>query len=131
MSVKKLSGLKDIPPPDDKTMFSIQSIELPARKGPLRFAVLYRDWTTSNAWGVRVEKLGDAYIYCRDSMREQAISLHSSGKQHIRLKPTKSTLKEALPQIVNDKFMNQWWEPPEGIATFRLVFPPLGYSRVS
>lgn len=118
---KDLLGIDELPPPDDKTMFSIQGVDIPIRTSPLRFAVLYRNYTTSNAWGVRIEKGGDAYIYCRDSMAEQAVSLHASGKQHIRYKPTKVTTKETT--LATNKFANQWWEPPGGIATFRLIFP--------
>ena len=58
-------------------------IDSPKRTSPIHFAVQMKNGLTSNAWGVRVENTGDAYIYCRDSMKGQKVSLHASGKQHI------------------------------------------------
>ena len=94
---------------------------LPCKQSPIRFAVLQRNGLTSNAWGVRVEKSGDAYIYCRDSLTGQKISLHKSGKQHI-------AFSEGLRSKLNmpSRFMNQWHEPhyeKEAVATFKLLFP--------
>ena len=109
---------------DEQLIFSVKSgVELPCRQSPLRFAVQMENGLTSNAWGVGVEKKGDAYIYCRDNMRGQKISLHKSGKQHISL--DRSLL--SAPTI-ESRFMNQWREP-EGspvVPTFTLFFPRWG-----
>ena len=50
-------------------------LELPLRATPLQFAVTKKDGFVSNSWGVRVEKKGDAYVYCRDAMKDQKVSL--------------------------------------------------------
>ena len=77
----------------DKLTFWIRNgLALPLRTECIRFAVERRNGLTSNAWGVRVEKTGDAYIYCRDTLKDQKVSLHASGKQHI------SVSKEAAAQ---------------------------------
>ena len=68
---------------DEMTLLKRNGLELPLRTYPIRFAVKRRGGFTSNSWGVRVERKGDAYIYCRDSMKDQKVSLHASGKQHI------------------------------------------------
>ena len=119
------TDLNDLPPPSDHTMYSLSTSEkaqVPTTKNPIRFAVMYRNWRTSNAWGVKVEDTGDAYIYCRDHMKSQKVSLHASGKQHISIYPnTRSTAN-----ITHKEFMNRWHEPEEGIATFKLIFPPWG-----
>ena len=73
-------------------------------------------------WGVQARDTVDACIYCRDSMKGQKVSLHASGKQHISIDPRlPSTAK-----LTEKQFMNQWHEPDEGIATFRLIFPSWG-----
>ena len=94
---------------------------LPFTESPIRFAVTKKNGLTSNAWGVRVEETGDAYIYCRDMMKELKISLHQSGKQHIAF--TKGSELEMTP---GSRFWNQWREPPSQrppVPTFKLVFP--------
>ena len=98
-------------------------LKLPSRQSPIHFAVRMKNGLTSNAWGVRVEETGDAYIYCRDNMKGQKVSLHRSGKQHI-------SLDELLisDPTTESRFMNQWREP-EGspvVPTFTLFFPPWG-----
>lgn len=112
----------ELPPPSDDTMFSIsvgEEAQVPTRMNPIRFAIQYRNGRTSNAWGVRAKTTGDAYIYCRDNMKEQKVSLHASGRQHISIRP-----RTANPvNLTGKSFMNQWHEPDEGVATFRLVFP--------
>ena len=97
-------------------------VELPCRQSPLRFAVRMERGLTSNAWGVSVEETGDAYIYCRDNMKEQKVSLHRSGKQQIAFN------KPLLSAPMESRFMNQWREP-EGspvVPTFTLFFPRWG-----
>ena len=114
-----------LPPPSDQTMFSVSTKamgSLPTKKNPIRFAVIYRSGYTSNAWGVKVNSKGDAYIYCRDHMAGQEISLHASGKQHISIDPN----SHSTVTLAEKKYMNQWREPDEGVATFRLVFPSWG-----
>ena len=107
---------------DDQIRFSInRNLTLPCRKSPIRFAVQQRNGLTSNAWGVQVENTGDAYIYCRDSLKGQKISLHESGKQHISF-PEILRAELSMPS----RFMNQWHEPhyeKEAIATLKLLFP--------
>ena len=56
---------------------------LPLRNSPMRFAVMRKDGLSSNAWRVWVDPAGDAYVLCRDHMKEMKASLHQSGKQHI------------------------------------------------
>lgn len=120
------TNLSDLPPPSDHTMFSLatsKEAQGPITKNPIHFSVLYRNWYTSNAWGVKVrKKTGDAYIYCRDHMAGQKVSLHASGKQHISIDPN----PQGAASITHKEFMNQWHEPEEGIATFKLIFPPWG-----
>ena len=108
----------------DHEQISIQisrDLILPCRQSPIRFAIQQRNGLTSNAWGLRVENTGDAYIYCRDSLKGQHISLHKSGKQHI-------SFDESLSSKMNmpSRFMNQWQEPhyeKEAVATLKLLFP--------
>ena len=103
------------------TFWNRHGLTLPCRESPIRFAVQQGNGLTSNAWGVHVENTGDAYVYCRDNLKGQKISLHRSGKQHI------SFDKGLACQIgSSDRFMNQWHEPhftQETIATLRLLFP--------
>ena len=54
--------------------------ELPLGGDSLNFAVMRKDGTSSNAWGVKVNKNnGGAFVYCRDNMNEVKASLHQSG----------------------------------------------------
>ena len=107
---------------DEQIRFSTnRNLTLPRRESPIRFAVRQRNGLTSNAWGVRVENKGDAYIYCRDSLQGQKISLHESGKQHVSF-PESLRAKMNMPS----RFMNQWHEPhhdKEAVSTLRLLFP--------
>lgn len=118
------TDLSDLPSPSDHTMYSLSTSEaqVPTTKNPIHFAVMYRNRHTSNTWGVKVEDTGDAYIYCRDNMKGQKVSLHASGKQHISINPN----TQSTANITHKEFMNQWHEPGEGIATFKLIFPPWG-----
>ena len=121
----RITDSNDLPPPNDRTMFSLSTSEaaqVPTKINPIRFAILYRNGRTSNAWGVKVQNTGDGYIYCRDNMNGQKVSLHASGKQHISIDPK----SPSAVNLTEKQFMNQWHEPDEGIATFRLVFPPWG-----
>ena len=100
-------------------------LDLPKTKSPIRFAVQMKNGLTSNAWGVRAQNTGDAYIYCRDNMRGQKVSLHASGKQHISFDKN----APGMERLTGSRFMNQWQEPEyerEAIATFKLLFPSWG-----
>ena len=111
---------------NDSIKFTIRDdLELPLRTQPIRFAVAWRNGFTSNSWGVYVEKTGDAYISCRDNMKEHKVSLHVSGQQHI------SFHKDSTARVLStgDRFMIQWREPQytqRTLAPFRLLFPPWG-----
>lgn len=121
----RLTDLNELRAPSDCTMFSFsmsKEAQVPTKLNPIRFAVLYRNGRTSNAWGVRVKNTGDGYIYCRDNMKGQEVSLHASGKQHISIDPN----SRSTANLTKKQFMNQWYQPDEGTATFRLVFPPWG-----
>ncbi|MXY66858.1 hypothetical protein F4212_02635 [Candidatus Poribacteria bacterium] len=122
---RRIVHYNQLPPPSNHTMFALstsQDAQVPINRNPIRFAVLYRNGCTSNAWGVTVKPSGDAYIYCRDNMKGQEISLHASGRQHISIDPnTRHT------EVLTEKqFTDRWHEPGEGIATFRLIFPYWG-----
>ena len=50
------------------------------------------------------------------------VSIHASGKQHISIDPnTRGTVN-----LTQKQFTNQWYQPDDGVATFRLFFPPWG-----
>ena len=55
-------------------------------------------------------------------MKGQEVSLHASGKQHISIDPN----SRSTANLTKKQFMNQWYQPDEGTATLRLVFPPWG-----
>lgn len=103
-------------------------LESPLKESPITFAVLWKNGQTSNTWGVRVEKDGDVYIYCRDNMKEMKISLHKSGKQHIAF-----TGGSGIEMEPGSRFWKQWREPQHGqqaIPSFMLYFPSWG-TRLS
>ena len=98
--------------------------QLPLRENPLRFAMVANDGSTSNSWRTWVEKEGDAYICCRDSMSDIKISLHKSGRQHITC-TDQSRTKIGLGQ----RYWNTWREPPHQgpvFPSFKLIFPSWG-----
>ena len=112
---------------DEMTLWKRNGLELPLRTDPIRFAVKRRSGLASNSWGVRVERKGDAYIYCRDAMRDQKVSLHASGKQHISFNENAPSMRS----YTGGRFMNQWREPQhsqKAVSTFRLLFPFWGLS---
>ena len=49
---------------DEMTLWKRDGLELSLRTDYIRFAIMRRNGFTSNAWDVRVEQTGDAYIYC-------------------------------------------------------------------
>lgn len=89
----------------------------------LNFAVLRSDGLLSHRWGARVNKKGDAYVYCRDIPGAEKVSLHASGEQHISIASEPSVRVVGLDR----RYSNVWTEPEfesEAIATFSLLFPP-------
>ncbi len=96
----------------------------PLTQAPVNFSVLRRDGLLSYRWGVKVNKKGDAYVYCRDIKNAEKVSLHASGRQHIYM-PKAPNGKDGF----GSRFGNIWREPDfdsEAIASFSLVFPPWG-----
>ena len=101
-----------------------RDVELPLTQGPINFSMLRSDGLFSNRWGVKTNKKGDAYVYCRDVSDAEKVSLHASGSQHISI-----TSETAAPIGADSRFANVWEEPgiePEAIATFSLIFSPWG-----
>ena len=123
----RITDLNDLPPQNDRTMFSLSTSEraqVPTKINPIRFAILYRDGRTSNAWGVKVQNTGDGYIYCRDNMKGQKVSLYASGKQHISIDPK----SPSAVNLTENQFMNQWHEPDERNCYVQVSFSVLGNS---
>ena len=82
------------------------------------------DRTTSNSWRVWVEKEGDAYICCRDNMKEIKVSLHKSGHQRIAYREESGKITASGSRV-----WLQWKEPPAWgpvLPSFKLVLPPWG-----
>ena len=88
----------------------------------MRFAVTLKNGLTSHTWGVRTEKTGDTYIYCRETMKEIKVSLHRSGRQQIAF--TKGSGHEMTP---NSRFWKRWWQPSPDqrppVPSVKLLFP--------
>lgn len=101
-------------------------LRFPRRKSPINFAIQRPDGLTSDAWGVRTGKNGDAYIYGRDYMKGAKISLHASGECHIKVAGD-SPLK-VIGEVSGERLKR--WRKPEfdehAIAAFQLVVPPWG-----
>ena len=120
--LSKMPEAHDLPSGGDEIpIYTRHGLELPLRESPIRFAVTMKNGLTSNTWGLKVEKDGDAYIFCRDNMKEQKISLHKSGKQHIAF--SKGSGHEMTP---GSRYWNQWREPQQQrppMPSFKLVFP--------
>lgn len=101
-------------------------LEFPRRKSPINFAIQRPDGLTSDAWGVRTGKKGDAYIYGRDPMKGVKISLHASGECHIKV--AEDSPLRVLGELTGERM--KLWQQPEldehAIAAFLLVVPPWG-----
>lgn len=99
-------------------------LTLPLRDEPLRFALIMKNGLTSHSWKVFTHG-GDAYVVCRESMREIKVSLHESGRQHIAF--TKGSGHEMTP---GSRFWNTWSEPSyqkrPPVPSVKLLFPPWG-----
>ena len=97
--------------------------QLPLFRGPISFAVLMPDGSTSNSWRVWTQG-GDAYVCCRDNMTEIKVSLHQSGRQHIAFR------REAgIEMTPGNRFWNRWMEPPPqnpAVPSFKLFLPVWG-----
>ena len=99
------------------------NVQLPIRKGPLRFAVMAKNGLISKTWRVWSEPSGDIYIACRDSLREIKVSLHQSGRQHVAY-----TSESGLETTAGSRFWARWGEPlfsndSKVTPSFKLVFP--------
>ena len=94
---------------------------LPLRKGPVRFAVVMANGLTSYSWKV-FTKGGDAYVVCRENMKDIKVSLHASGRQHIAF--IQGSGHEMTP---GSRFWNRWWEPSSKerppVPSVKLLFP--------
>ena len=113
---------------DSMTLWRRDGLELPLRNAPIRFAVQKRNGITSNSWGIGSGSKGDVYIYCRDGLKGQKVSLHASGRQHISFSLDAPSMKS----YAGDRFMNRWEEPQytkKAVPTLRLLFPPWGLGR--
>ena len=111
------------PESEDWVVHIRPGIQLPLRESPIKFAVTMPDGRTSNAWRVWTERR-EAYVCCRDTMKETKISLHRSGKQHIAFRQ-----ETGLEMTSGSRFWDQWHEPPQQspvIPSFQLVFPSWG-----
>ena len=98
-----------------------KELTLPLSTGPIRFAVVTKNGLTSHSWKVFARK-GDAYIVCRETMKEVKVSLHRSGRQHIAF--IKGSGHEMTP---GSRFWNRWWEPASQqrppVPSVKLLFP--------
>lgn len=105
-----------------------QSVGLPLTNNPLNFSALRENGFSANAWGVRVVKPGDIYIYCRDHMKEIKISLHKSGRQFVAF-----TRQSGINMTEASRQWHQWLEPDHHddssfVPTFNLMLPSWGLS---
>ena len=103
-----------------------QNTRLPLTTNPMNFSALRENGLSSNAWGVRVEKPGDIYIYCRDHMKEIKISLHKSGSQFVAF-----TRQSGINMTGDSRQWHQWSEPEHHddssfVPTFNLMLPSWG-----
>ena len=89
---------------------------LPIRYGPVRFAVVGNGGRRSNSWKIWPEKNGEIYVAIRETNPGFKVSLHKSGKQHIKMA---------------SEYWGQWREPdiyagPMVATSAKLVFPTWG-----
>ena len=104
------------------------NLGLPLTTNPINFSAMRENGLSANAWGVRVKKPGDIYVYCRDHMKEVKISLHRSGMQFVAFR------KESGIEMTGDsRLWHQWTEPNHHddssiVPTFNLLLPSWGLS---
>lgn len=107
------------------TAFS-SNLNLPIRKGAVRFAVGPPDGTTSNSWKCWVGKNGDVYIICRDNLKDAKVSLHASGRWRMAFEERVRTKYPGLIATERNRAWQVWDEPPaqlpETVIAFRLFF---------
>jgi hypothetical protein len=99
---------------------------LPLTTNPINFSAMLENGLSANAWGVRVEKPGNIYIYCRDHMNELKISLHESGMQFAAF-----TKQSGIKMTGNSRMWHRWREPEHHddsslVPTFNLLLPSWG-----
>ena len=89
---------------------------LPIRRGPIRLAVTGKDGLKSQSWKIWMEKSGEIYFSLREQNPGFKISLHRSGKQHIKMA---------------NEYWGQWHEPeiyagPTVMTSAKLIIPAWG-----
>ena len=89
---------------------------LPIRQGPVRLAVVGGRGEKSNSWKIWMENDGEIYFSIREKTPGFKVSLHKSGKQHIKM---------------GNEYWGQWHEPdiyagPMVATSAKLVFPAWG-----
>ena len=89
---------------------------LPIRHGPVRLAVVGEGGRKTNSWKIWMEKNGETYFSIREGNAGFKVSLHKSGKQHIKME---------------SEYWGQWREPniyagPMVATSAKLVFPTWG-----
>lgn len=124
-------------PETSRTLYDLQyyinpvigaNLRLPLATNPLNFSAMRENGLSANAWGTRVDKQGEIYIYCRDHMREIKISLHASGTQFVAFR------KESGIKMTGDsRLWHRWSEPNHQddssiVPTFNLLLPSWGLS---
>ena len=109
--------------------------ELPLGGDSLNFAVMRKDGTSSNAWGVKVNRNnGGAFVYCRDNMNVVKASLHQSGDHRygIRHEKYNGLVESGLLEPGADRTWIRWIEPPTSgpglIPSFNIYFPSWGIA---
>ena len=105
---------------------AVPNLRLPKSTNPINFSAERQNGLSSNAWGVKVGKRGDIYIYCRDHMKELKISLHESGMQLVAFKE-----ESGIKMTGNSRLWNRWQEPEHHddsslTPTFKLLLPSWG-----
>ena len=101
-----------------------KDFELPLREGKvLDVAVLKPDNTFSNLWEASLSKKGDVYIYCRDNLSGQEVSLHASGRCHV----------SHDHERVKNRYIARWKASQDGpvVPAFNLIFPTWGVGLSS
>lgn len=103
------------------------TLTLPITNGPVRFAVGPPNGIASNSWRCWVEKKGDIYIICRDNFQDCKVSLHTSGRWHMKWENRVLAKYPGIIPVNRDLAWDRWNEPPAQlpgtVIAFRLVFP--------
>ncbi len=99
-----------------------------SKNGEFTFAVIRQDLLSSNSWKVAVDRNGNAYILCRDAMKEMKTSLHESGKQHVAFNSETELLTKDGSRFLHKMEEPQTYVGPELTPSFNLFFPSWGLS---